>query len=227
MEQPQIAELEINGKTVVSFPGAENAHPGSTKVYFSDGKRNFMIPLPAFQRKLLRDGEKGSGSFFAFTAISAKKGLHLKISVRDSERGPRNAHAPWEGDSIELFFDSSPLDNPQNIYAGERVKRLFLAPASANGLPEHKSASGMNAAHIRATISGSQDGYRAEVLIPWSELGMQSPGILGFDVKINNVTQKGKLSSEIWSGNKENHRFRHRYGLWYPTQKTTKENMEK
>ncbi len=225
-EQPQTAELNVNEKALFHFPGAENARPGSTKVYLSDGERNFTLPLPSFQRKLLRDGETANGNGFSFAATSTNKGLSLQITVRDSERGPRNAKAPWNGDSIELFFDSSPLDNPGNIYAGGNVKRLFLAPASANGLPEHKSAFGMDAARIQSAVTVTKDGYRAQALIPWNELGMKSPGILGFDIKVNNTTREGRLSYGIWSGTNDNYRFRNRYGLWHPAQKTGKEKAE-
>lgn len=215
-ETPQFADLEIDGKTVLQFSGAETAVPGKTKIYLSDGERNFTIPLPPFQRKLLRDGETGSGKNFSFRATSSPEGLRLSVRVTDPERGPRKADAPWDGDSIELFFDSAPLRDPGNRNAGETVRRLFLAPPSSNGLPEYKSALGMNSSRISAAITGTEQGYRAEARIPWSELGMRSAGILGLDVKINNANAKGEVSSAVWSGTNDNHRFRHRYGLWHP-----------
>ena len=45
---------------------------------------------------------------------------------------------------------------------------------------------------------------------------MRSADVLGLDIKINNADAKGKVSRSIWSGNNDNHRFRDRYGLWYP-----------
>ena len=225
-EKPQTAEMEINGKALFFFPGAEQAIPGKTKVYLADGERNFTLTLPPFRRKLLRDGETGHGKGFSFTASGTKEGLHLTVTVRDVERGPRKADAPWNGDSIELFFDSAPLTNPGDAHAGKSVRRLFLAPPSSNGLPELKSTLGMNAENIRSEITMSRNGYQANARIPWSELGMKSSGLLGLDIKINNTTPDGRLSSEIWSGTSNNHRFRNGYGLWHPAQQTGKAQAE-
>lgn len=225
-EKPQTAEMEINGKALFFFPGAEQAIPGKTKVYLADGERNFTLTLPPFRRKLLRDGETGHGKGFSFTVSGTKEGLHLTVTVRDAERGPRKADAPWNGDSIELFFDSAPLTNPGDARAGESVRRLFLAPPSSNGLPELKSTLGMNAENIRSEITMSRNGYQANARIPWSELGMKSSGLLGLDIKINNTTPDGRLSSEIWSGTSNNYRFRNRYGLWHPAQQTGKAQAE-
>ena len=215
--RPQTAEMEINEKTIFLFPCAKNGLSGSTKVYLSDGERNFTLSLPLLQRKLLRSGETGKGDSFSFTATSTETGLQMEIVVYDSERGPRKADTPWEGDSIELFFDSAPLQDPGEIHAGKNVRRLILAPPSSNGLPEQIKALGMNTANIRTKLIETDNGYRAETHIPWSELGMKSPNILGLDVKINNITRKERLSTEVWSGTSRNYRFRNRYGLWHPS----------
>lgn len=215
-DTPQYADLEINGKTILRFPNAELARPGKTIIYLSDGDRNFAILLPAFQRQLIRDGETGRTARFFFRATSGPDGLHLDISVDDPERGPRKADAPWKGDSIELFFDSAPLSAPENRNAGKTVRRLFLAPRSSNGLPEYKSATGMNASAIQSKIRALPCGYHAEVRIPWRELGMSSANILGLDIKVNDTDVRGKTGCSIWSGTNANHRLRHRYGIWYP-----------
>lgn len=221
-DTPQYADLEINGKTILRFPNAEQARQGKTVIYLSDGDRNFAIRLPAFQRQLIRDGETGTGTGFVFRTTAKPDGLYLDISVDDPERGPRKADAPWEGDSIELFFDSAPFSDPGNRKAGKTVRRLFLAPPSSNGLPEYKSASGMNASAISGRIRDLPRGYHAEVRIPWSELGMSSANILGLDVKVNDTDVRGKVRCFIWSGTNDNHRYRHRYGLWYPLKGETK-----
>ena len=215
-ETPQHADLELNGSALLRFPNGELARPGKTIVYLSDGDRNFALPLPAFQRQLIREGENGGTPLFSFRTSSGADGLTLAISVNDPERGPRKADAPWEGDSIELFLDSAPLSDPENRDAGKTVRRLFLAPPSSNGLPEYRSASGMNVSALAARIREHRGGYHAEIRIPWSELGMRSADVLGLDIKINNADAKGKVSRSIWSGNNDNHRFRDRYGLWYP-----------
>ena len=84
----------------------------------------------------------------------------------------------------------------------------------------------MNVENIRSEITMTRDGYQANARIPWSELGMKSSGLLGLDIKINNTTPDGRLSSEIWSGTSNNHRFRNGYGLWHPAQQTGKAQAE-
>ena len=74
----------------------------------------------------------------------------------------------------------------------------------------------MNVSALAARIREHRGGYHAEIRIPWSALDMRSADVLGLDIKINNADAKGKVSRSIWSGNNDNHRFRDRYGLWYP-----------
>ena len=129
-EKPQTAEMEINGKALFFFPGAEQAIPGKNKglscrrrtQFHSDSSRRF-------RRKLLRDGETDMEKGFSFAASGTKEGLHLTVTVRDVERGPRKARRPVERRfPLNSSSDSAPLTNPGDAHAGKSVRRLFLAP---------------------------------------------------------------------------------------------------
>ena len=133
--------------------------------------------------------------------------------MNDAERGVREKGAPWNGDTIELFFDTCPesmLDFPGYT---PNVHRLFLSPASLNGLPAAlQASSGVNTAKIRWNITEDATGYTAELTVPWSCLGLAEPALLGFDIAVDNTDRFGKRNQTVWAGGEFNHKDRTHFG---------------
>jgi len=214
-ENSQNVNLAINEKGIAAFPLPIGYDLQKTVIIVSVDGGDYSIPLRHLFRKTIRDGETFFDDKFSFSTTADSENWCLTIDVHDSVVGNRIDGQPWNGDSIELFFDSSPLENMDNTSYGKTNSRVFIAPKSANGLTEFKSAWSINVKNLDIQIDKNKDGYQAKVSIPWKVLGIQYGQPLGFDIKVNDNDGGSENTSSIWSGN-ENNRYRDRYGLWFP-----------
>ena len=183
----------------------------------SDGKVVESHTFPFSPAKSLRNGERVSLNGSHFQVESDEKALTVTIDVRDRKRGNRPLKSPWEGDCIELFFDARPSEHLDRNPYTPHVFRLFLAPKSANGLPEEFSGSrNWNLSRLQYRIHDTGSDYSASVTIPWKELHLAGPSLLGFDLILNNSDGEKRSSAVPWAGNKFNWRDRFNFGIYIP-----------
>ena len=204
--------LPPQSESVVYFPF--DGTSCQAQVIVSDGKKSRRWPISFKPVSFCRSGERCVvGELFSFQPEMTAAALKLSIRVNDADRGVREKGAPWNGDTIELFFDTRPesmLDFPGYT---PNVHRLFLSPASLNGLPAAlQASSGVNTAKISWNITEDAAGYTAELVIPWSCLGLAEPALLGFDIAVDNTDRSGKRNQTVWAGGELNHKDRTYFG---------------
>ena len=184
----------------------------------SDGKIVESHTFPFSPVKSLRNRERVAlNESCCFQVKSDEKALTVTIDVRDRKRGNRPLKSPWEGDCIELFFDACPTEHLDRNPYTPHVFRLFLAPKSANGLPEEFSGSrNWNLSRLRYRIHDTGGDYSARVTIPWKELHLAGPSPIGIDLILNNSDGEKRSSAVPWAGNSFNWRDRFNFGIYIP-----------
>ena len=202
-------------RKVLFFP--VKAERKELTLLLSDGKSVESHTLPLADTRYLRKGESVSLKDCRFRVTSDAEALTISIDVSDRKRGERPANAPWEGDCIELFLDSRPSDRLERNPYTAHVYRLFLAPKSANGLPEEFSGSrNLDLRKLTHTIRDTGTDYSATVTIPWKTLDLAGPAPIGFDLIWNNSDGKKRDSALPWAGNSFNWRDRFNFGIYIP-----------
>jgi signal transduction histidine kinase len=107
--------------------------------------------------------------------------------------------APWDDDSVELFFDGTP--GSRSAY--DSFTRQFIVRIDDPDLWEQHSRT-LGVAHAWARVA---DGYSVELAVPWTHLGVRpEPGrVIGFDVSNNNDDDGGEREGQLaWAGSVEN-----------------------
>ncbi len=210
--------IKPQSENVVYYALSEECQ--QTKIIISDGKELQSWPVSINAVKFCRSHETTQvGNFFNFRPVMTEDALDLTIRVNDADRGPREKDSPWIGDTIELFFDTQPesrLDHPTYT---RNVHRIFLSPASSNGLAAtFQGTNGVNSTAVRWKITEDSEGYTATLSIPWSALGMSGPTQIGFDIAVDNADSlgSGKHTQKVWSGNEFNYKNRMRFGTLMP-----------
>ncbi len=202
-------------RKVLFFP--VTAEQKEVTILLSDGKSVESHTLPLASTRYLRKGESVSLKGCRFRVTSDAEKLTISIDVSDRRRGERPVNTPWEGDCIELFLDSRPADLLERNPYTAHVYRLFLAPKSANGLPEEFSGSrNLDLRKLTHTIRDTGTDYSATVTIPWKTLDLAGPAPIGFDLIWNNSDGKKRDSALPWAGNSFNWRDRFNFGIYIP-----------
>ena len=204
--------LPPQSESVVYFPF--DGTSCQAQVIVSDGKKSRRWPVSFKPVSFCRSGERCVvGELFSFQPEMTAAALKLSIRVNDADRGVREKGAPWNGDTIELFFDTRPESMLDFLGYTPNVHRLFLSPASLNGLPAAlQASSGVNTAKISWNITEDAAGYTAELVIPWSCIGLAEPALLGFDIAVDNTDRSGKRNQTVWAGGELNHKDRTYFG---------------
>ena len=210
-------KVRINGqmRKTLFFP-IQSAEKELT-VLVSDGQVVESHKLPLLKTRYLHNGENVSPGGCRFRVTSDTGALTIAIDVSDRKRGNRPPKSPWEGDCIELFFDARPSELLERNPYTDHVFRLFLAPKSANGLPEEFSGSrNLDLRKITCSIRDTGTDYSATVTIPWEALNLSAPAPIGFDLILNNSDGEKRKSAVPWAGNKYNWRDRFNFGIYIP-----------
>ncbi len=127
----------------------------------------------------------------ALRADRAKGCLYLTVRVRDDGRGKEQKEA-WNADGIELFLDRDVFHGDPSGYGKEMLHLVFPRKAGT-----------VRKSGIACTMSDRPDGYDAEFEIP-----AKIPGVLGFDLAVNDSDGDGRKCQLVWSGNSENYKDR-------------------
>lgn len=206
--------LKLNGESSDCFLFPVPAETKQVGILLAAEGKQQKFTVTAAPKKVVRAGEKlmlGKSAECILTVT--EQALVIDLSVRDKKRGPRIAHQPWTGDSVELFLDAAPDKRLDFPYYTPSTYRLFLMPASANGLPaEVSSSANLNSKQIQWKLNDSGTDYQFRLEIPWSALGLKKAAPVAFDCKVNDADENGKVRSVIWAGNNENWKYRTNFG---------------
>lgn len=149
--------------------------------------------------------------------------LHFVVEDR-TPSGVPNGREAWAQDGIELFFDTRPdlLEGTpaEAQHYHDKVGRILISPYEA---PEKQvtfipqGLSKLDRDHVRCSIGVSQEGYAAEMDIPWEALEMSGPmakRCLGFEVAINDaVGSEVAAFQQTWNSWGSHFRDRLSFGL--------------
>jgi len=137
----------------------------------------------------------------SFKALYDRESLYVLVDVADDDLR-NDSDEFWLDDSIELFIDADHSrgqdydDNDYQYYFG------WDATTPAIGEEHHGNTDGVEVAFAK-----TEDGYRAEIKLPWSTLGVEpAPGTsIGLDVQVNDDDNGGQRDSKIaWHAPEDN-----------------------
>lgn len=128
--------------------------------------------------------------------------LYLGVRVSDSKLYAvldRRDGPLWNDDSIELLFDTLDNREPGELPGSDDYK-FFVTPTNlqrddrGGGAWETWNATWQSSVRLAGTLNDDSDvdqGYSAEIRLPWSDWGISKPTQgtqIGFDVHLNAVT---------------------------------------
>lgn len=198
---PVTREIPPQDSILFTFP-AGDVRDGEVEFLLAEGGSIEKAKFPVAAIRFARPGETVRLGDSEFVAAATPECFRLNVRVKDARRGGRVADKPWEGDTVELFFDALPERNLAGNHYHERVYRLFLSPASANGLPaEITGSANIDVDAVRWKLDDTGTDFAFDVEIPWRALGLEGPSPLGFDVAVDDAnTDDGKRESQtVWS----------------------------
>jgi len=100
-----------------------------------------------------------------------------------------------------------------NHLLGADVYRLFLFPASANGLPAGLTgSSNLDLRKIKWSLTENKTGYSGRIEIPWKVIGCKAPAELGFDIIADNAEGNKRVACHAWAGDDRNCYSRFQFG---------------
>lgn len=127
--------------------------------------------------------------------LSDQKNLYLGITCREplavNDSVRTDSSAVWNGDVMEIFF------GPKN---GDRILSQFVVGAGGGRYASHGAAEVRNYDKWEAKTAKDVNGWHAEVRIPFSELGWNSPAETGEMIAFNVCRQRKKAGELLtWS----------------------------
>ena len=158
----------------------------------------------------------GADASFEYKAISDAKGVTISLSVLDNRIVPGPVKKPWEGDSIEFYFDTAPdqhLDRPGYTEANFR---LFLIPHSKE-MPARLEGDTRLLSAVNWKSETSERGYTATIFVPWTAFGLTAPQVIGFDLGLNDSDGGPRKCQLMWSGSDANSLDRGGFGILIPS----------
>ncbi len=139
-------------------------------------------------------------------ALLAGDALYLAFEVRDDVLIHKIGNQWWNGDSIELFFDTDRTDDGSGGFSNDDFQ-LFLLPfheelrwgVVARGPDKPYPTGGLSGLEVERTrVEG---GYVLEVRLPLWNLAPLRPdaqGRIGFDIALNDVDTPGAQTTETY-----------------------------
>ncbi|MEZ4676931.1 MAG: sugar-binding protein [Caldilineaceae bacterium] len=158
---------------------------------------------------------EGSGNYTGvddangeFQVSWSLEGLYLAVRVRDNRYRPGpDGSDMWQGDTLELHFDRNLAADFDRSLADDDDYQLGLAWGPARDevrlyrwLPLAKEG----AYSISGAVAGEEEGYRAEVLIPWTLLDVTGDQLhgdqrFGFNLSISDNDADAPAQESILS----------------------------
>ena len=153
-----------------------------------------------------RDGWRGPDDLSGrATLIREGDFLHLTVTVED-DRVVRNRRIPnaFDSDCVELFLDCRPAGTQARPYWEQGVVGLFIQPGTSHAekaswkplepLPDAWQA-------LEAHSALMPGGYRIDLRIPLSLLGMPGARYVGFDLALDDADgPRGRRMQMVWAG---------------------------
>jgi hypothetical protein len=127
--------------------------------------------------------------------------LYLLVNVTDDSL-KNDSDEFWMDDAAEVFIDA---DNSKSGSYGNNDFQFHFGWADTNpsmGESQHNRTDG-----VKFAIGNADDGYRVEIMFPWSTLGVK-PSIgtkIGLDVHVNDDDDGGDRDTKLtWQGKEDN-----------------------
>ncbi|MCG6926086.1 MAG: hypothetical protein LJF30_12325 [Acidobacteria bacterium] len=132
-----------------------------------------------------------------FRGMWDEDALYVLVQVLDDETTTREGPVPWEHDSVEVYVDGDGSRNDAvDGYDGNDRQFVFRWDD-----PVAHATKGASVESLRFAQSEWEHGYRMEIAIPWSTLGV-APGAgstIGLDVHVNDDDGVGREDKIMWS----------------------------
>lgn len=188
----------------------EKAGDGETELLILRGGSSFALPLQVVENPLV--GREIRMENAIGTLELREREIVLSLQVEDAtDAGAAGERKPWETDCVELFFDTAPFVLPERhaqSYTPETF-RLFITPRDERKL---HALGGVRAEECKLEWRTVPRGYAFTLTVPATV-----PGALGFDIKINDVSQEGKMVKEtVLSGGSKLYRNRCNFAIKGP-----------
>ena len=142
------------------------------------------------------------GSTAAFKTLWDTSNLYLGVTVTDSQRTNTGTTSLWENSTVELYLDTT---NSRSVTVTNSDFEYFFRWNDTAAIEAQGRTTGVT---LHTTTIPT--GYVVEASIPWSTLGLGSPGpgtVLGFDVGID-VNHNGGNCRDgqlIWNGGSDDY----------------------
>lgn len=210
--EKQMIEIPPESSGVLYFPRRKKQT--AVELLVSDDHEIQTVRVPVTAHSFAKSGRKEKiGKLAEFTPTIREEGLHFAIRVNDAIRSPRVPGSPWMEDCIEFFFDSRPDSALGRQEYTDHSYRLFLVPESSDGKSAELTGSrNITPDGIHWKITNDLSGYSAEVLIPWTKLGLEKQSPIAFDLIVSNFDSGKLVRSHSWTGNTGNHMNRLNFG---------------
>lgn len=146
-------------------------------------------------------GRRSSPEDFSvgFAARRSDEGLAIAVRVKDNDvRNPYSGRDLYRGDLVELYLDPQ-SDNLQ--WGSPADYQIGVSPVSGTDTQDDSPDwfawfQNGRPAGIRAAAAKDVDGYTAEVVLNWSELGIAPvPARIGFSVAAHDLDQDDGMES--------------------------------
>lgn len=140
-------------------------------------------------------------------ALWDDQNFYLLIDVVDDILGTFTSGAgAWQDDSIELFFD---LGNDGGLY-NSLTSQVYFRSEFDGEFYNGANPRGAQVAELTRATTVTDDGYRVEVAIPWSNWGasIADIGAIGFDIHVNDGEEivDSRPARLVWNNtNNDNH----------------------
>jgi hypothetical protein len=169
---------------------------GRAEDLWSDA-RQYEISNVIYSKPSSKDDFSGN-----FKAMWDKANLYLLVDVADDQlRNDSGSNEWWLDDCIEVFVDA---DNSKSRDYGDNDYVYYFEWDGAN--PSMGESKHNQKRDVEFAIARTQEGYQAEIKLPWSTLGTEpSTGTkIGLDVHINDDDDGGERESKLtWHGKED------------------------
>ncbi|MCC2686238.1 MAG: large protein [Paenibacillaceae bacterium] len=123
--------------------------------------------------------------------------LYLWVNVSDDAKYNDSGSSTHDDDGVEVYIDGD--NSKSSTYDANDFRYIFRWNDSTVLEKAHNATTGVTFAKTDAT-----DGYKMEIKIPWSTIGVSSPGTgtdIGFDLQINDDDNGGtREGKKAWFG---------------------------
>jgi hypothetical protein len=132
-----------------------------------------------------------------FRAMWDGDALYLLVQVLDDQTVGGEGPLPWENDGVEVYVDGDGSRNDAvDGYDGNDRQLVFRF-----GDSEAHATKGASVEGVRFAQGEWEHGYRMEVAVPWSTLGVvpAAGSTIGLDVHVNDDDGVGREDKLMWS----------------------------